>query len=78
MRKTKKDGHVVLGCPLSEQKEEEMLGPRKAEHSEWEPEWFLPPHLTDFQKAATSSVLGDAHPHGPSTQVTQLSYSPQL
>ena len=29
---------------------EEMLSPRKAEHSECEPECFLPPHLTDFQR----------------------------
>ena len=31
-------------------RKEEMLGPRKAEHLEWEPECFLPPHLTDFQR----------------------------
>ena len=27
-------------------------------------------------KAATSSALGDAHPHGPSNLQTQLGYSP--
>lgn len=27
-----------------------MLSPRKAEHSGCEPECFLPPHLTDFQR----------------------------
>lgn len=77
MRKPKKDGHIVLGCPfLSEQKEGGNAGSQKSRALRMGARVLFATSFNRLPKAATSSGLGDAHPHGPSNLRTQLSYSP--
>ena len=76
-RKPKKDGHIVLGCPfLSEQKEGGNARSQKNRALRMGARVLFATSFNRLPKAATSSALGDAHPHGPSNLQTQLGYSP--
>ena len=77
MRKPKKDGHIVLCCPfLSEQKEGGNAESQKSWALRMRARVLFATSFNRLPKAATSSVLGDAHPHGPNNLRTQICYSP--
>ena len=77
MRKPNKDGHIVLGCPfLSKQKEGGNARSQKSRALRMGARVLFTTSFNRLPKAATSSVLGDAHPHGPSNLQTQFVYSP--